>query len=434
MKFQFEKLGALDKQTEIELGDLTILCGANNTGKTYTTRAIYGFLKMWQSHIDFKIADAQIQSLFQNGVLKIELTALEKEIPQILDALSKEYTLSLPRLFNASEDFFSQTAFHALKNGYQPNYQKALHLSAGSATKDVLNIFKDKDSTILFVSLLVEDKNLIPHAFVVKKFLNKGLGQALLGDYFAKPFLITSERIGITLFHKVLNTNEGDSFSRYAHPLKDNIDFVRDIVDVHSKQKSALIKEHPEFASLLKDIVGGEYTVANNQIFFSFLKDTQIIQIPVNNGSATVASQVEINFYLNCLAKKGDILLFDEPEQYLHPANQRKMARLFVRLVKAGVKVFITTQSDYLIKELNHLILLGNEFEDKDEIMTKYQYTEKDVLDESLVKAYVAEKQSLFPTVIDEMGIEVDSFDHEINEMNRMYNEMTVTMECAYAD
>ncbi len=34
MKFQFEKLGALDKQTEIELGDLTILCGANNTGKT----------------------------------------------------------------------------------------------------------------------------------------------------------------------------------------------------------------------------------------------------------------------------------------------------------------------------------------------------------------------------------------------------------------
>jgi hypothetical protein len=34
MKFQFEKLGALDKKTEIELGDLT--CGANNTCKTHT--------------------------------------------------------------------------------------------------------------------------------------------------------------------------------------------------------------------------------------------------------------------------------------------------------------------------------------------------------------------------------------------------------------
>jgi|GEM_PF-2793188 len=58
---------------------------------------------MWESHIDFKIADAQIQSLFQNGVLKIDLTSLEKEIPQVLDALSKEYTVSLPRLFNASD-------------------------------------------------------------------------------------------------------------------------------------------------------------------------------------------------------------------------------------------------------------------------------------------------------------------------------------------
>ncbi|RKZ60198.1 MAG: hypothetical protein DRR08_11975 [Candidatus Parabeggiatoa sp. nov. 2] len=55
--------------------------------------------------------------------------------------------------------------------------------------------------------------------------------------------LITSERIGITLFHNALNTTEGHSFSRYAHPVADDIDFVRDIVEVHSKQKSPLIKE-----------------------------------------------------------------------------------------------------------------------------------------------------------------------------------------------
>jgi ABC-type branched-subunit amino acid transport system ATPase component len=432
MKFQFEKLGALDKQTQIELGDLTILCGANNTGKTYTTRAIYGFLKRWESQIDFKITDAQIQSLFQNGVLKIDLTSLSKKIPQVLDALSKEYTVFLPKLFNANEDLFFQTAFQALLNGYQPNYQKELHLSAKSATKDVLNLVKDKDSTILDVSLLVEDKNLLPHAKVVKKFLNKGLGQALLGEYFAKPFLITSERIGITLFHNALNT--GHSFSHYAHPVADDIDFVRDIVNVHSKQKSPLIKEHPEIASLLKAIVGGEYTVANNQIFFSFLSGSQPVQIPLNNGSATVASQVEINFYLKCLAQQGDILLIDEPEQYLHPANQRKMARLFVHLIKAGIKVFITTQSDYLIKELNHLIILSHQFDDREEIMKKYQYTEEEVLDRFKVKAYSADKRTLVRADIDEMGIEVAHFDKEIDEMNHLYNEMTVTLPFAYVD
>jgi predicted ATPase len=55
MKFQFEKLGALEKKTEIVLGDLTILCGANNTGKTYLVRAINGFLKTWANQIDFKM-------------------------------------------------------------------------------------------------------------------------------------------------------------------------------------------------------------------------------------------------------------------------------------------------------------------------------------------------------------------------------------------
>ena len=426
MKFQFEKLGALEKKTEIELGDLTIFCGANNTGKTYTSRAIYGFLKTWENHIDFKIAEGKIQSLLENGVLKIDLRALEKTLPKVLDELSQKYTAFLPTFFRASENFFSQTKFQALLSDYQPNYQTALQRSAGTETKNVLNSFKDKDSTVLEIILLAEDKNLIPHQKVIKHFINKSLGQALLGDYFAPPFLITSERMGISLFYRALELNQ------YAHPVRDDIDFVREIVEVHSRKKSPLIKAHPELAKLLKKIVGGEYQVENDQILFSSQKGHKTDLIPLYLGSATVASQVELNFYLKCLAKKGDILLIDEPEQYLHPANQRKMARLFVRLIKAGVKVFVTTQSDYLIKELNNLIILGNGFEDKQEIMKKYRYTEQDVLEPTWVKAYIAEKQTLVPAPINEMGIAVSSFDYEIHEMSDMFDDMTMTMEIAY--
>ena len=48
MKFTFEKLGLLD-YVEVELADLTLICGENNTGKTYVTYAIYGFLRSWRS-------------------------------------------------------------------------------------------------------------------------------------------------------------------------------------------------------------------------------------------------------------------------------------------------------------------------------------------------------------------------------------------------
>jgi hypothetical protein len=36
------------KQAEFTLGELTIICGGNNTGKTYATYALFGFLFAWR--------------------------------------------------------------------------------------------------------------------------------------------------------------------------------------------------------------------------------------------------------------------------------------------------------------------------------------------------------------------------------------------------
>ena len=43
MEIKIKNLGVL-KQAEFTLGDLTIICGGNNTGKTYATYALFGFL------------------------------------------------------------------------------------------------------------------------------------------------------------------------------------------------------------------------------------------------------------------------------------------------------------------------------------------------------------------------------------------------------
>ena len=44
MKFRFKNIGPI-KEAELELGDLTIIAGRNNTGKTYMVYTLYGFLK-----------------------------------------------------------------------------------------------------------------------------------------------------------------------------------------------------------------------------------------------------------------------------------------------------------------------------------------------------------------------------------------------------
>ena len=59
MKISVENLGVL-QQAEFELGDLTIICGSNNTGKTYATYALYGFLFDWRENLDVRIPGRQI--------------------------------------------------------------------------------------------------------------------------------------------------------------------------------------------------------------------------------------------------------------------------------------------------------------------------------------------------------------------------------------
>jgi predicted ATPase len=61
------------------------------------------------------------------------------------------------------------------------------------------------------------------------------------------------------------------------------------------------------------------------------------------------------------IAQKGNLLIVDEPGLNLHPENQRKLDRLFTTLLNRSIKIFITTHSNYIIKELNTLILLNSE-------------------------------------------------------------------------
>ena len=52
MKIRVRNLGIL-KQDEIELGNLTTICGDNNGGKTYIAHALFGFLSLWRSVVRF---------------------------------------------------------------------------------------------------------------------------------------------------------------------------------------------------------------------------------------------------------------------------------------------------------------------------------------------------------------------------------------------
>ena len=457
MKFELKNLGHL-KEATIELADLTIICGKNNTGKTYVNYTVYGFLSTWDSNIEFDIEE-KIDTLLEQGIVKINLSSYKQNFIDSINKLCNSYSEFLPRVFNVEQDYFINTSFKIVLDDYEPARSSSMFIgfAAPSNQKEILKIIKEKESENIEITLLVENQQSTLPKEIVKSMINKGLAQAFAYDYFFDPFIITSERTGVSLFYKELDIKKNiiveqlqnkrgnfkpsdfiemlnDSLSRYSIPVKDEIDYVRDLDEIR-KETGELIENSSNILSLFEEIVGGKYSIDNDSIFFTFdskngNKNNQ--SIPFHAASSTVKSLISLNFYLKHKAKPGDLLIIDEPELNLHPANQRKLAKLFSRLIKYGIKLLMTTHSDYLIKELNNLIILNNSFESKQELMSKYNYTKDDILEKDKVKVYIAKNKTLTPANITDVGIEVGTFDDEIIEMNNFFDEATVELDIAY--
>ena len=82
-------------------------------------------------------------------------------------------------------------------------------------------------------------------------------------------------------------------------------------------------------------------------------------KFPFHKTSSMVSELAPVILFLKYLVRPGDLVILEEPESHLHPASQRQMARGIARLVNAGVKVIITTHSDYFMGQVNNLLKLS---------------------------------------------------------------------------
>ena len=79
----------------------------------------------------------------------------------------------------------------------------------------------------------------------------------------------------------------------------------------------------------------------------------------MSHSSAMVSELAPLVLYLRGIVKQGDMLIIEEPESHLHPGAQTIIAQTLARLVRAGVRVLITTHSNYLLQQISNLIREG---------------------------------------------------------------------------
>ena len=458
LKVRLKNLGIL-KQAEFSLGDLTLICGENNTGKTYATYVLYTFLNAWRGLIDFGVSSTQIHRLLTDGGVKIGLAKYAEKADQLLAETCKRYTNQLDStVLAATEGRFRNSKFHVQINAIDIR-DKEFKREIRVAQERSFIYSKEKGSEELRITLAVErDQERAIDPFFTTGAINLIIGNAIFSDSLPTPFITSAERTGVAIFRRELNFARNrlleemgranqkidpqellfKAYQSYPVPVEDNVDFIRQLEDI-SKRQSFLAKEHPEVLDDFADIIGGEYTITPDDQLYYIPKGTRLKLTMVESSSA-VRSLLDLGFYLRHVAQKGDLLMVDEPELSLHPANQRRIARLFARLVNLGVKVFITTHSDYIVKELNTLIMLNHDKPHLKRIAEENGYRQSELIGSDQVKVYMAQ-EALMPleegqkrrrrghTLVEAdvdpvLGIEAPSFDKTIDEMNEILEDI----------
>lgn len=451
MKIKLKNLGTI-KQAEFEVGNLTIVCGKNNTGKTYTTYALFGFLDSKNKFLQIDVTDTYVEDLLRNGSISINLTHYTTQINDILRTACQEYSKQLANIFASKESLFQSSKFD-IKVTKKPSLKKEFKQTIGSGEGEMFSLIKEKNDSNLLISLLGKDKITFPPQ-IIKNIIAEFIIEILFDDLLPNVFIASAERTGAAIFKDELDfartrllkemhkNKEIDpmellfkNYHDYALPVEKNVDFQRRLSNI-SKKDSFIAKNHPSILSKFNDILGGKYQLDKDDNLNFHPKGSKI-KLEMGESSSAVRSLLDLGFYIKHVAKPNDLLIIDEPELNLHPENQRRIAQILANLVNIGINVFITTHSDYIIKEFSTLIMLNSKDEDVflKTIAEQEGYTPNDLLTSQQVKMYVAKKSlvkldgnskktqnnTLTSVKIDDtLGIGNSGFDSTIDKMNEI--------------
>ncbi|WP_419163377.1 AAA family ATPase [Candidatus Palauibacter sp.] len=466
MRFGFHHIGPVDA-AEITLGDLTIIAGRNNTGKTYVTYALYGFLDAWYAWPgaeDFFLGDsyrdirtvagadrlpdvrelAKTASATGEALHTVAPRDLHRVRTQMLKVLAAHFSEAmLPAVFSSSASTFRNAAMTVDITEPFPDSLPPLELRTGR--KGRLSIEYQSETMTVRWTGSDESSRRLTHMI-------SHLYHRLLCATFPEAFILSAERFGISLFYKELDfaksqlvdllqkiDTEEDrarispyliidrSTSRYALPIKDNIDYTRSLPDL--RKKLGPLSSHRIFNEI-KDMMEGYYKASGDDISFkSKTRGDHKFEIPLHLASSSARGLSDLYFFLKYVADENHLLIVDEPESHLDTTNQIQLARLLSRLVRIGIKVLITTHSDYLIKEINNLIMLSHLVDNDEATAATLEYVEADALPGASVRAYVADSRELVEARIDRFGIDMPVFDTTINNINKTSNTLAAALE-----
>ena len=452
MILNIDNLGTV-KSARIDLSKkLTLFCGRNSTGKTYVSYILHAFLTDGKV---FKLDSTEniVRQILENRNFKIEKNIIDdwlsKNCREVTNQLGSVFAVSESTKGKLFSDFNLSVEFS--DNDYQDTIANTVINTQLTDGQYVWRIEKKAGDEQVRVECNVDDSSIMSSgSFRLANLLCNIFRDLTLGKD-SGVRMLTVERNSIYTFKTELSLSRNELIDRIqAQSDKSEID-IFDIINSSSRRYPLAVRSSLRVANDLEnvqkaespyaeisrqiedDILGGEVSMTKNgDVEFRAKSMLKSKRLPFHLSSSIVKTMASLVIYLRHMARPSDTLIIDEPEMNFHPDVQVVLAKIFAVLVNKGLKVVVSTHSDYIVREFNNLIMAGAIAAKGDmETVTSLGYTSDMFIrqDELSVLLFKLVRKNVVNTIsldIDDEGFVVESIDDTIQKQN-------VTAETLYA-
>jgi len=449
MLFRAQNLGPIRDATLDLSKNLIILAGPNNSGKTYLGWALYGLSQ-------FNKAPECVRELVDAAIASPTGThdsgTFQAFVARFADELCALYAKHIHRDFSAARSAFASTLLALnpsaatlpssgwLHRSDEHLFQVDLQVHNNALRLRVLAMkWEDRPADRPEVDIVGDRVSLASLTSDAAKSLARHVSQAVMNRLrravFQSSFTIFPvERIATTIFARellirrfeMLDEDRTDAsgeptsmlrptIGRYPLPIRHSLRIAADL--------AAYSREESPFKDLADELEGsvlqGRFALSEHGDMLFVPSASPQRSLGLHQSASVVKSLSAIVFYLRHLAQRNDHIIIDEPELNLHPDNQRKVARVLARAANRGIKIMMSTHSDYLIGEFNNLLMLGRDTPQAAAVGRELGYDAASVLKPADVGVYLVQDGLCQPVEVRETGFELKTFEDAFHSMNR---------------
>ncbi len=412
-KIKIEKFAKIE-EASIEIAPFMLFVGDNNTGQSYVMSRLWGIIALGDRLLSGDITKYKSyqkclewfdRSILQGNSLAIDDYSYPFFVDWFNEALNDQAKPLVERIFdfpieigNISVESYTREA--PLKVEILPWEEEQ---GEGEEPQIIRRTSVSRDKVQFYVSRLDPPMTDANKTRILKQIIWLLFYQGLTSSFPFRnterftPLYLPASRTGFMLTYKklvgeLLGVHEEFDENGIVARVSNNqlplsvIQFLKRLIKLDVTESGRF----GEIADMLEnEIVTGKINKDSSPVpNYTYKPIGSNSELPLHVTSSLVAELAPLILFL-----RSDfdyrLLIMEEPEAHLHPQLQRVITKALVRLVNAGLPVWITTHSDTIFSQVNNLITLHHVIEAKPDVsLEEYGYLQMDVISDEDVSVY----------------------------------------------